>query len=532
MSETEETKAKDSNGLPPPSAVFMDLASRPKQKEVKMPKRNGSKEARMPYKPGIANALIRTMKRKALTSQFDFPRNFKPSDDIFGSGTGEDERPSIIDLYAICNTRMGVVWCGTQVVSSDSMRNWHVFVDPDTQKEVRNPTTKSALNWAVETDLRNQSQQWLRWTLGLGTGWLVKYWTKDDLKNMKDEPPLSKPPKRFRAFSPLYMQPINTDKSNELNYQEDVWQFSGGEINQVYNIHKDRVDVLSIYKEEGHWRGLSICEPVWLALMGYFQAFIYITKGLRTWGDAVPAMFTGDGIPEEGEISSMLDVMDEYAMNYKWALGKDDRLEFIQTNIGKGIREAMEQYKEEISSAWRIPLNQLFGRSVGGGLAGAGALVSKEDYLQEISNKQMAMSDNIKKIYIDAGWKVESYDLLWNLAVKKTDEQRMREEGMEIQNKILTEQWKQAKAQTQLLKMQVEQAHWQALLPEQGEEGEGGEGEGGKEEGGPTEIGEEDQMEIAELTDFQKRSLMAKKKFWNSIHIENHIQFPYGDKRY
>ncbi len=188
----------------------------------------------------------------------------------------------------------------------------------------------------------------------------------------------------------------------------------------------------------------------------------------------------------------------------------------------------MEQYKEELSSAWRIPLNQLFGRSVGGGLAGAGALVSKEDYLQEVSNKQMAMSDNLMKIYTEAGFDVESYDILWNLAVKKTDEQRMREEGMETQNKILEEQWRQAKIQTQMLKLQLEAARWQGIMPEgggePGEEGEGGEGGEGEGEGGA----EEEQMEVPELTDLQKRKASA---FWKSIHIENHITFPYGDKR-
>jgi len=501
-----------------------------KQNILNVPVRKNEIEVQAPVRAGVAGALVRAMEHRKFVKRTDFVPYYKPSDDIYGSATGQDERPALEDLASVCNTRLGVAWMGTNGVAGDAIRNWHMFVDPDSQKEIKNDTTKAVYQWAVKTDLKNQVQQWLRWTLGMGTGWLVKYWTKNDLQNMQQAPNLSIPPRRFRAFSPRYMSPINLDKSNELNYQEDVWRFSGGEINQAYNIHQDRVEVLTLYPEEGHWRGLSVTEPVWMPLMGYFQNFIYITKGLRRWGDAVPAMFTGEGLPQPGEVTSVLDLMDEYQMNYKWALGKDDRLEFIQTKIGNGINEVMEQYKEEISSAWRIPLNQLFGRSVGGGLAGAGALVSKEDYLQEISNKQMACSDNLLKIYTEAGFEVDSYDILWNLAIKKTDEQRMREEGMEKQNKILDEQWKQAKIQTQMLKLQLKAARWQSLQPEGmgGEEGgeEGGEVEGEEavEEGGE----EEEPMEVPELSDLEKQ---RRHRFWKSIHIENYINFPYGDKR-
>jgi len=527
--------AEDTEKLPPPSAVFvMDFK---KSTQVKTPPKSTATEVRTPsaLKQGVAYHLVKSMEHRKFVKRTDFVPYYKPSDDIYGSSTGLDERPSLEDLSAITNTRVGCVFYATNGVSGDAMRNWHVFVDPDSQKEVRNKDTKAALDFASLSDLKNAAQQYLRYALGYGTSWLVKYWgIKNEIKHMEDPPKLGKPPRKFRAFSPRYMQPINVDKSNELNYEEDVWKFSGGELNYKYGIHQDRVDVLTLYPEEGSWRGLAIVEPVWIPLMGYFNSFIYLTKGLRHWGDAIPAMFTGDGLPEAGEITSVLDLMDEYQMNYKWALGKDDRLEFIQTKIGSGLKEAFEMYKEELSSAWRIPLNQLFGRSVGGGLMGAGALVSKEDYLQEISNKQMAMTDNIKKIYIDAGFKIESYDLLWNLAIKKTDEQRLKEEGMETQNKILTEQWRQAKAQTKLINMQVEAAEWQSLMPEQegGGAGEGGEGEGkggGEGDENKEEI-DADQMEIAELTDLQKEK---RKRFWQSIHIENHITFPYGgDRRY
>lgn len=508
-----------------PAALFIqDFAARKKSREATTPVRTGAIEVRAPS--GRAAELVKAMRHKKF-DRADFVPYYKPSDDIYGSATGLDERPSLEDLAAITNTRMGCVWAATSGVSGDAMRNWHVFADPDSLKEKKNDDTKAALKFAARTDLRNQCQQWLRYTLGMGTSFLIKYWGKDDIKNMEEPPKLNKPPRKFRAFSPRYMQPTNVDKSNELNYQEDVWKFGGGEINYAYAIHQDRIEVLSLYPEEGHWRGLAIVEPVWIPLMGYFQGFIYLTKGLRHWGDAVPAMFTGEGLPKDAEITSMLDLMDEYQMNYKWALGKEDRLEFIQTQIGKGLDTAFEIYKEELSSAWRIPLNQLFGRSEGGGLQGAGALVSKEDYLQEVSNKQMAMSDNLMKIYTEAGFKVDQYEILWNIAVKKTDEQRYREEGMETQNKLLTEQWRQAKLQTAMLKLQVEAARWQGIMPEgeEGEEGEGSPGENEKAAGPEDQESEgEDSFEVPELSDLTGPQKIRAAAFWKSIHVENKIE--------
>lgn len=492
--------------------------------EVKAPVRTG-REVRSPDTKGRAYELVKAIEGRKYVQKMDFVPYYKPSDDLWGSATGLDERPSIEDLAAICNTRMGCAWTATMGVSGDVVRNWHVFADPDSLKERRNDDTKAALKYAKgPSDLKNQCQQWMRYVLGMGTSWLLKYWNADDIKNMQATPNLRKPPKKFRAFSPRYMQPINTDKSNELNYQEEVWKFGGGEIRYAYDIHQDRVEVLSLYPEEGHWRGLSVVEPVWVPLMGYFNGFIYLTRGLRQWGDAVPAMFSGEGLPKEGEITSMLDLMDEYQMNYKWALGKDDRLEFKQTQIGKGLDTAFEIYKEELSSAWRIPLNQLFGRSEGGGLAGAGALVSKEDYLQEISNKQMAMSDNLMKIYTEAGFDVESYEILWNIAIKKTDEQRLKEEAMEIQVKTAKEQWRQAKLQTEMLKLQVEAARWQGIMPDQEGGEEGGEQGGETEEGGEEAEGEdEDSFEIPELSDMTGPQKVRAVQFWKSIQIDNRI---------
>jgi len=517
--------SNESDKLPPPSAVFSDFIA--KGKSVKAPK-SKQREVINPSSPSPRRQLVNALKVKSI-AKTDFAPYYKPSENFYGSASGEDQRPSLADLAAIGQVRMGCVWMATAEIAGDVVRNWHSFVDPDRpDKPIKDDATKAIFKFVVKTDLKNASHQWVRWERLFGTSFLVKYWTNKD-KDTMHEPAPFKPPRKFRAFSPRFMTPINLNSSNELNYQEELWKFSGG-IFAKFAIHQDRVDVLTTRPEEGNWRGLSLCEPVWIPLMGYFNNFIYIVKAYRRWGDQVPVMHSGDTIPDAEEIDDILDLMDQFEANMKWAVGKDDKIEFIQTKIGSGIKESMEMFKEELSCCWRIPLNQMFGRSVGGGLQRAGALVSKEDKLQNDSNIQMSITDNIKKIYTDAGFEVEQWDLLWNMAVKKTDEQLAKEEGMQTQNKILAEQLKSQKLQNKLLAMQVEQAQWQGIMPEEeGAPGEGGESSPGETEEGESQESDEPREETdSKLTDMQKK---RRKGFWNSIHIENHIQFPYGDAR-
>jgi hypothetical protein len=549
--------------LPPPAAVFSDFIGKPKKSssEVQQPKRV-QKEIVVPATVKSQRELVQRLKQASL-KRVDFVPYYRPSDDWMGSSSGEGDRPTLQDLAALMMLRVGCVWFATNEMAGDAVRNWHQFCDPDKpDKPVKDDKIKGILDFAVKTDLKNSVHQWLRWERGMGTAFQVKYWTNKD-KDVMSEPPPNRPPRKFRAFSPRFMTPINLNKSNELDYQQDVWKFSGG-VFAKFSIHQDRVDVLSTRPEEGNWRGLSICEPVWISLMGYFQNFIYIVKAFRKWGEQIPVLHSGDSLPEPDEIDDLMDLMDQFEMNWKWAVGKDDKLEIIQTQIGKGIGEAMEQFKEDISSAWRIPLNQLFGRSVGGGLQGAGALVSKEDYLQQVSNIQMSLNDDLLRIYRDAGFEVDQWDIMWNMAVKKTDEQRLKEEGMTTQNKILEEQLKNQKIQRKILELQYEQMQWQSLM---GEEGRPGEEEG--EEGETKYESEEPEKEETQskLSDFKKAmsmtydecmkqrttqikanhpeltdeviNEMAKERcrrrsanydFWRSIHIENKIVFPYGGK--
>jgi len=67
-------------------------------------------------------------------------------------------------------------------------------------------------------------------------------------------------------------------------------------------------------------------------------------------------------------------------------LGKDDKLEFPTTNIGDGIYNLAELFKEDISAGTRIPLNELFGRTESGGISGTGNLTAERKIYQPIRN--------------------------------------------------------------------------------------------------------------------------------------------------
>ena len=492
----------DKPPLPPPAAVFSGLQ---KKRAIVV----DAVESK-PNAPRDSNtkALVETLKLRLRTRK-DYVPYYSASDDWMGSPTGQGQRPDIWDLAAIGQCRIGCAWMGSAEVASDAVRNWHEFVDPDKpDKPIHDKDTKAIKKFAIKTDLKNQWQQHIRWERVFGTSFMVKYF-----KNKEDrtEPPPNKPPRKFRAFSPRYMTPTNLNDSDELDYNEDVWEFNGGVFSE-YGINKDRIDVLSTRPEEGSWLGLSIFEMCWVSLMGYFNNFIYIVKAFRNWGEQIP-IYKMEQKPEEEDVADVLSLMDQFQAHKKWAISKEEDLVLVQTQIGKGIGESMEQFKEDISSCWRIPLNQMFGRSQGGGLQGAAALVSKEDYLQMVSNVEMSTTDDLLKIYSDAGFEVEQYDLSWNMAVKKTDEQKLREEGMETQNKSLKETLKSQKLQNKMLELQIEQMKWQQFAnpdeepPPEGEES-------------PSEKEESQENIQPEISDFNKR-------FYNSIRIDNKINYPY-----
>ena len=118
----------------------------------------------------------------------------------------------------------------------------------------------------------------------------------------------------------------------------------------------------------------------------------------------------------------------------------------------------MEFLKEDQSAAWTFPKNQLFGRSEGGGLDGAGAIVSKEDYIaSNLSVKQSKVGPVIKWILQDmCGFSgLEDKTIRFNIDLHKTSEQRMKEQLMKEQVEQTQMMTEQMKLQQPLFKKQI-----------------------------------------------------------------------------
>ena len=178
--------------------------------------------------------------------------------------------------------------------------------------------------------------------------------------------------------------------------------------------------------------------------------------GLRTVGIQIDQEY-----PTTKIVESYIENVDKMSAANTYVLGRGATLvsENQAAKLGSGIESYMNFLKQDISSAWIIPINQLFGLSVGGGLDGAGALVSKEDYLSScISTLQANMTRDLMYIFRDVcGFpNLEGITLRWNLDLHKTQEQRYKEQMMKIQIDQMEISTKQMKLGYKLMEVQTE----------------------------------------------------------------------------
>ena len=170
----------------------------------------------------------------------------------------------------------------------------------------------------------------------------------------------------------------------------------------------------------------------------------------------VPIMKSGSVIPTVDEYNDFLALMREFVMNGFFLIGRDDSIEYASTNIGQGLYQTLEILKEEISSGSRIPLNQLFGRSESGGIAGTGNLTAERKYLNLLANEETKISDDFLRIFSQAGFNFEGLELDWNLALQKTREQQLLEESQELNNALLKQQLKMMRKENTMMSAQQE----------------------------------------------------------------------------
>ena len=73
------------------------------------------------------------------------------------------------------------------------------------------------------------------------------------------------------------------------------------------------------------------------------------------------------------------------------------------------------------------------------------------EYWGEVANIQSSISYDVMRIIKLAGFNVKGRRLDWMLSINKTDQQRLIDEGIEIENEIMKEQYIQAQVQTMML---------------------------------------------------------------------------------
>jgi len=373
---------------------------------------------------------------------------YTPIDDMYGSATGYDYwhdsgRIPVSHLQALCSKRVGVFFRVCNGSAKDIVDNRFEFVkfsDLDTPIDPsKNSNIEMLLGWMRRTRFNRKLVEEVDFSQRTGLGHIAveKYLKeKQDASLWKKKAPNTKP-ERFVSFSAYYMTPTNVNQANRLDYDKNQWKFLGG-LQGASTLHESRVHVLEMEREEMALRGLALAETCWVAGMCYLNIQYYILKSLAQLGTVTIGVNVDKEFPTPAEVAKYLAMLNTMKANNFYVLGRGAtlKIENAASKLGSGINDFMEFLKEDISAACTFPKNQLFGRSDGGGLSGAGAIVTKEDYLgSNISPKQLYMADETMYILTElchfTG--LEDITLKFNIDLLKTKEQRLKEQMMEDQ---------------------------------------------------------------------------------------------------
>lgn len=421
-------------------------------------KKGGGRDYMIPLNDEVQEKMLET----------DFASYYTPLDNFYGTPGGGDTvydqgRIPVSHLMVLCSQRLGVAFRGTNSVANDVFRNKFVFAEYDNiEKEIKKP---KVLQWMRKSKFWDRMVECLDFERRTGLGHLVAYYPNEKGVDRIDRKAPKSRPYDFESFSCYYMTPNNLFDSTRLDYDKQKWNFTGGLVSQA-DIHHSRVYVLETRRVEAGLRGIAIPELCWVPLLCYLNTMYYILRSLSQLGTIVVGVNIAQEYPDTALAQKYLDVLKLMRANKFYLFGKNMKFQMINvaSKIGEGINSYLEFLKEDISSAWIIPKNQLFGRSEGGGLAGAGALVSKEDYLaSNLSTLQLNITNDIMWILQEmCGFPdLENITLRWNLDLHKTEQQRLTERLMREQIEQAKIQTKMVNIQKELMKIQHEQAKLQ-----------------------------------------------------------------------
>ena len=365
----------------------------------------------------------------------DYQHFYEPSNNIFSSSaqTGGNDRPTFEDLEMLADSRIGFGRYITSIFAGKCVRNGFDFYDWDGDL-VKHPEVFKSL---YKAKFYTEQIQWVKQELVYGTSFLLKYWSAHD---QFDKPPPKKPFIACKAFPPTILSPYNIVESGQgfLSEDDELWNFYGGKYKSV-SIHKDRVEILNTRPNPYDWIGTSIFEPIYLSASAYLNLIINGIKMVAKFGNVVTAFKMPVPNPSLKMYKEFQKIVEDMKASFTFILGKDEEIEFLETKIGTGLYEFGEFLKEDMAAGTGLPLNQVYGRADGGGLQGAGALISKQGELETMSNYQADLSDNYW-LMVNRYWDVEDEFIKFRLDFQKSDRARYEEENLQWQNELIKNQ--------------------------------------------------------------------------------------------
>ena len=375
----------------------------------------------------------------------DFASFYRFSDPIYGSATGNSDRPMFKELEMAATERSGVGRYITFIFGSNCVKNGFDFFDWE-NNYVKKPKVSKDL---YKAGFHTEQIHWVNWELTFGISFLVKMWSAHDKFNT---PPPNRPPLAYKAFPPTLMSPANITDTKMLTEDVDKWDFYGGKYNN-FKIHHDRVEILCTRPNPKSWIGYSIIEPIYLSYVAYNNLIINGVKGIAKHGNVVPVFRMAHPNPSSKMYLEYKKMVNDMKGDLTFIVGKDEEITFLEAKVGSGLAELGEFLKEDMMAGTGLALNNVFGRSDGGGLSGAGALMADQHELRTSANYQSDLADNYWAL-IDQYWDVDDLFLKFRLEQQKTDRARYEEESLQWDIELKKAQSQQIQLQNLVLAVQ------------------------------------------------------------------------------